>query len=143
MLKKDFISKIIEQIVDSIAKILKIDHEKQAEEFLLQMEIFLQTYFQISSENLNSLLESDDKNDAYLHNEQLNNFYLNLFAKAGLAYFHQGKKEQANICLQIISEIQKNQSNIFQFPSDQSIKIETLIKELQQNLKNHFNESNR
>ena len=45
MLKQDFLSKIIEQIVESIARILKIDHEKETEKFLNQMDNFFKPIF--------------------------------------------------------------------------------------------------
>lgn len=143
MLKQDFLSKIIEQIVESIARILKIDHEKETEKFLNQMDEFLQTYFQISSENLEVLLEDNEKTNVFLTDEKLKNFNLNLFTKAGLAYLNQGKINRANTCLQIIRKIQNHPSNVFEFPSNESRTIEFLIEELQQKLDGtYFNESN-
>lgn len=143
MLKQDFLSKIIEQIVESIARILKMDHEKETEKFLNQMDGFLQTYFQVSSENLEVLIEANEKTDAFLTDEKLRNFNLSLFTKAGLAYFNQGKVIRANTCLQIIRKIQNHPSNVFEFPSNESRAIEFLIEELQQKLDGtYFNESN-
>lgn len=143
MLKQDFISKIIEQIVESIARILKIDYEKETEKFLIQFDEFLQTYFQISSENLDLLLENNQTIDVFLKSDKLRNFNLNIFAKAGLTYFNQNKKNQAYSCLEIIKKIQNQPSEIFEFPSEDSKNIGSLIEELQQKLDgSYFNGSN-
>src|SRR5690606_40143474 len=86
MLRRDFISKIIEQMVNAVARLLKTDIEEEQEKFLEDFNEFLRIYFQFPDENLAQLLEENEERDAFLLDEKLKNQLLHLFANAGLVY---------------------------------------------------------
>jgi len=130
MLRRDFISKIIEQMVNAIARLLKIDIEKEQEKFLENFDELLDIYYQISDDELEKLLEPNDERDAMLLDEKLKNLQLRLFINAGLVFIRQNQIEKARICLKIIERIQVKHSDVFEFPSDESLKIEEEIERL-------------
>jgi len=123
MLRRDFISKIIEQMVSAVARLLKIDIEKEQEKFLKNFDEMLDTYYQISDEELEKLLASHDERDAMLLDEKLKNLQLRLFINAGLVFIGQNQIEKAKTCLKIIERIQAKHSDVFEFPSEESLKI--------------------
>lgn len=131
MLRQDFLSKIIEQIVQVIARALKMDHEQEAEKFLENFDQILLTYYKINQKDLTQLTETNQERDAFLLDEKLRNFQLQLFVKAGLAYFQKNEILQAKNCLSVIERIQQEQITVFEFPSQGQIEIQQWIKELQ------------
>lgn len=143
MLKRDFISKIIEQIVNAIARLLKVDHEKETEKFIIDFDELLQTYYHTSLENLELLTEAEDKRDSFLLDEKLKTTQLNLFARAGLAFLIQGNQSKAETCLKIIDRVKNQNSDLFEFPSEEAEANQRLIDELRSKLDGtYFNESN-
>ena len=130
MLRRDFISKVIEQMINAVARLLKIDYEKETEKFLDEFDSLLDTYFQLSTEELEQLVETDEQHDALLLDEKLKNFQLRLFAHAGLAFMLKSEKEKAEKCLKIIERIQIQHSEVFEFPSVESLKLEEEIEKL-------------
>ncbi len=134
MLRRYFISKVIEQMVNAVARLLKIDYEKETEKFLDEFDSLLDTYFQISPEELVKLVETDEQRDALLLDEKLKNFQLRLFVHSGLAYMLKSEKEKATNCLKIIERIQHEHSDVFEFPSVDTLKIEEEIEELKQKI---------
>ncbi len=130
MLRRDFISKIIEQMVNAIARLIKIDIEKDQEKFLENFDELLDTYYQISDNELEALLEKHDERDAMLLDEKLKNLQLRLFINAGRVFVQQNQIEKAKTCLKIIERIQTRHSDVFEFPSEESLKIGEEIEEL-------------
>lgn len=132
MLRRDFISKIIEQMVNAVARLLKLDVKEEPQKFLHQFDELIQTYFQLNEEELNLLLENDEERDALLLDEKLKNYQIRLFLNAGFAFAATGQASKAQICLQIIDRIQLQHSNVFEFPSQESSKINDDLIELKQ-----------
>jgi len=130
MLRRDFISKIIEQMVNALARLLKIDIEKEQEKFLENFDELLDTYYLISDEELEKLLESNEERDAILLDEKLKNLQLRLFINAGLVFVRINQTEKAKICVKIIERIQAKHSDVFEFPSEESLKIEEEFERL-------------
>lgn len=130
MLRRDFISKIIEQMVNAIARMIQIDIEKEQEKFLENFDKLLDTYFQISSDELEKLLENHDERDAMLLDEKLKNLQLRLFTNAGLVFFKKKQFEKAKICFKIIERVRAEHSDVFEFPNEESVKIEDGIFKL-------------
>ncbi len=130
MLRRDFISKIIEQMVNAIARLLKIDFEKNTEKFLDEFDVLLDTYFQISDEELEKLWDENEERDALLLDEKLKNQMIHLFVNAGLAFQKTQQEEKAKKCLKIIERIQNQHSNLYEFPSAESLKVQEKIETL-------------
>lgn len=130
MLRQDFISKIIEQLFTAIAKLLKIDVEKQTEMFLVSFEELLKTYFKINSDSLSKLLESEEERDSFLLDEKLRTSQLMMFCKAGFAFFKLNEIQKAENYLKIIDRIQAEQQKVFEFPNSESLKLQEEIEKL-------------
>lgn len=142
MLRRDFISKIIEQMVNAVARLLNVDYEKETEKFLDKFDELLTTYFELNHTELKKLLKTDEKRDALLLDEKLKNFQLQTFARAGLAYLKIKNTQNAKDCLEIISRIQHQHSDVFEFPNVESIKLSEEIKLLSSRLNNLENTTN-
>lgn len=130
MIRQDFISKIIEQLFTAIAKLMKINHEKESELFLVTFQELLQTYFQLNSEQLEELIKADRSRDPILLDEKLKSSQLLMFTHAGLAYAKNGDLQKAQQCLSIVDRIQVQNSTIFEFPNSDSVKLLAEIEEL-------------
>lgn len=134
MLRRDFISKIIEQMVNAVARLIKIDIENDQEKFLENFEEFLSTYFKISDAELEKLWEENEERDAFLLDEKLKNQLMLLFVQAGIVFQKSNQSEKAKSCVKIIERIQNQHSDIFEFPSEETEKLEEKIEELRNQL---------
>ncbi len=132
MLRRDFISKIIEQMVNAVARLLNLDVKEEPQKFLGQFDELLKTYFQLNEEELNLLLENEEERDAFLLDEKLKNYLIRLFTNAGFAFAGTEQLSKAKICLRIIERIQQQHSNVFEFASEESSKINEDLNELKQ-----------
>lgn len=135
MLRRDFISKIIEQMVNAVARLIKIDIENDQEKFLGNFDEFLSTYFQISDKNLTKLLEENEERDEFLLDEKLKNQLMLLFVQAGFVFQKSNQSEKAKSCLKIIERIQNQHSDIYEFPSEETEKLGEKMEELKNGLK--------
>jgi hypothetical protein len=136
MLRQDFISKIIEQLFTSIAKLMNIDVEKETEVFLATFEELLQTYFKISSDRLGELLKTDEERDAFLFDDKVRTTQLLMFSQAGLAYLKIGEMAKAKDCWNVIERVQNQHSQLYEFPNPDQLKLEESIKNLKTKLEN-------
>lgn len=136
MLRRDFISKIIDQMVNAIARLLK--KEIKQEDFKKGLEEFLSTYFQISSEELEKLTEENDERDAFLLDEKLKNQLIHLFVQAGFVFQKSNQRKKAKTCVKIIERIQNQHSDIYEFPSEESEKLGKRMEELKSIVLNSF-----
>lgn len=123
MLRRDFISKIIEQMVNAVARLLELNIKNEPEKFFNQFDELMLTYFKLNSEELHLLLENHDERDALLLDEKLKNYQIRMFLNAGFAFVEMKNLVKAEICVQIIERIQNQHSNVFEFPSAESSKI--------------------
>ena len=130
MLRRDFISKIIEQMVNAIARLIKIDIEKEQEQFLEDFDEFLHTYFQLSDADLALLTEENEGRDGLLLNENLKDQLIHLFVNAGLVFQGNQQSEKAKNCLKIIQRIKNQHGHIFEFPTEETQKLEEKLKVL-------------
>lgn len=135
MLRRDFISKIIEEFVNAISRMLKLDYRKEKKKFLENFDESLHTYFKISSEDLDKLLEENEDRDVFLLDEKLRNQLLSLFIRAGLALLYSHEKSKAEKCLEIVKRIQKQHSTLYEFPSEESLRIEKEWNQLRNEIK--------
>jgi len=123
MLRRDFISKIIEQMVNAMARLLELNIEEEPQKFLRDFDELMKTYFNLNSEELNRLLEPDEERDALLLDEKLKNYQIRTFINAAFVFVETNQSEKAKICLEIIERIQQTHSNVFEFPTAESSKI--------------------
>lgn len=135
MLRRDFISKIIEQMVNAVARLIKIDIENDQEKFLENFEEFLSTYFKISDAELEKLWEENEERDAFLLDEKLKNQLMLLFVHGGLVYVNSNELDKAKSCLKIIERIQNQHSDIYEFPSEEGEKLGEKMEGLKNGLK--------
>lgn len=139
MLRRDFVSKIIEEFANAISRMLKLDYIEDKKKFLLNFEESLQTYFQIPSEELNLLLQDHEERDVFLLDEKLKNHLMSLFIRAGLAFINENELEKAKFCLKIIKRIQIQHSTMYEFPNEDTLKISVELAELKEKLSNKGN----
>lgn len=132
MLRRDFISKVIEQMVNAVARLLELNVKEEPKKFLIQFDELLQTYFSLNSNKLNFLLENNEERDALLLDEKLKNYQIRMFINAGFAFIETKQSDKANVCIQIIERIQQQHSNVFEFPSAESSKINSDLIELKE-----------
>lgn len=130
MLRRDFISKIIEQMLNAIARLMKIDNEKETEKFLGVFDEILKTYYDLHSEEMDNLILPDEKRDVMLLDEKLKNFQLRMFVQAGFAYLKTESLTQAKNCLSIIERIQDERSDVFEYPTDETQRLMEDIEQL-------------
>lgn len=132
MLRRDFISKIIEQMVNAVARLLELNAKEEPQKFLNQFDELMQTYFKLNAEKLNLLLENEEERDALLLDEKLKNYQIRMFINAGFAFVEMKDLSKAQICIQIIERIQQQHSNVFEFPTAESSKISQDLIELKE-----------
>lgn len=130
MLRRDFISKIIEQMVNAVARLLELNVKDEPQKFLIQFDELLQTYFSLNSNKLDELLDSNEERDALLLDEKLKNYQIRMFISAGFAFIETKQSDKAKVCIQIIERIQQQHSNVFEFPTAESSKINQDLIEL-------------
>lgn len=130
MIRNDFILKLIEQFVQAIARMIKIDYEKETEKFLVVFNELLKSYFKISAEDLDELMEPDEYRDEILLDEKMKNAQLQLFTHAGLAYLIKSETGKAAQCLEIIERIQSSNTALFEFPNQEQQELNQKIEEL-------------
>lgn len=123
MLRRDFISKIIEQMVNAMARLLELNVSEEPQKFLNHFDELINTYFQLNAQELNLLLENDEERDALLLDEKLKNYQIRMLVSAGFAFTETQQHPKAKICMQIIERIQQKHSNVFEFPTLESSKI--------------------
>lgn len=132
MLRRDFISKIIEQMVNAVARLLELNGKEEPQKFFNQFDELMQTYFKLNAEKLNLLLENEEERDALLLDEKLKNYQIRMFLNAGFAFVETKDLSKAQICVQIIERIQQQHSNVFEFPTAESSKINSDLSELKE-----------
>lgn len=130
MLRRDFISKIIEQMVNAVARLLELNVKEEPQKFLIQFDELMQTYFSLNSNELKLLLEENGERDALLLDEKLKNYQIRMFINAGFAFIATKQSDKVKVCIQIIERIQQQHSNVFEFPTAETSKIEQEIKSL-------------
>lgn len=132
MLRRDFISKIIEQMVNAVTRLLELNAKEEPQKFLNQFDELMNTYFKLNPEELNLLLENEEERDALLLDEKLKNYQIIMFINAGFAFIKIQQSDKAKLCVQIIERIQQQHSNVFEFPTTESSKISQDLIELKE-----------
>lgn len=128
MIRKDFISKIVDLMINSLGGLLKIEPNVDTVKFVTEFDNLLKEYFKIKSDQLNLLLEADEERDMIFLDEKVKNLQLRMFTNAGLAYLNQNENQKAHFCSQIIDRLQNQHAHVFEFPTPEILTLQSDIQ---------------
>lgn len=123
MIKQDFISKYIQELAKTLAKILSLELGNADDGFLIIFNQMLQSYYKIDDNHLEVLLEEDQERDQFLLSDELKKKNLLTFMKAIRVYLNQGNKEKAKASYLVLKRIESINTGIFQFPTEEDALI--------------------
>ena len=117
MIKQDFISKYIQELAKTLAKIMALEIGNSDEGFLIIFNQMLQSYYKIDDNQMLTLLEEDQQRDQFLLADELKKKNQLTFMKAIKVYISNGSTEKAKAAFQVLQRIENINSGIFQFPT--------------------------
>lgn len=135
MIRKDFISKYVQELAKMLAKLMDLTLENNEEDFTHYFGEMLNNYYKIAPHQLALLLEVDQERDQFLLADELKKKNTLVFCDAALMYSSLGKNEQAETAFKIVERIQAMNHGIFQFPTAEDQLITTKINTLKETLK--------
>ena len=80
------------------------------------------------------LLEEDEERDMIFLDHKLKNLQIRLFTTAGFVFFNNQNLDKAKVCLSLINRIENQHANVFEFPTPESMKIQSELTKLKQAL---------
>lgn len=119
MIKQDFISKYIQELAKTLARIISLEIGNSDEGFLIIFNQMLQSYYKIDDNQLHILLEENQERDQFLLSDELKKKSQLAFMKAIRVYLSNQSLDKANAAYQVLKRIESNQSGIFQFPTEE------------------------
>lgn len=140
MIKQDFISKYIQELNKTLARIISMEIGNSDDGFLIIFNQMLQSYYKIDDNNLSTLLEINEERDQFLLADELKKKNILAFMKAIRVYINQNNSEKALAAYQVLKRIESTHSGIFQFPTeeDKLIAQERKIVEEKMNARDSF-----
>ena len=123
MIKQDFISKYIQELAKTLAKIISLELSNADDGFLIIFNQMLQSYYKIDDNNLTILLEENHERDQFLLSDELKKKNLLTFMKAIRVYLNQNNLDKARGSYEILKRIESINTGIFQFPTDEDTLI--------------------
>ncbi|MFV0162922.1 hypothetical protein OBK04_04565 [Empedobacter falsenii] len=140
MIKQDFISKYIQELNKTLARIISMEIGNSDDGFLIIFNQMLQSYYKIDDNNLSTLLEINEERDQFLLADELKKKNILAFMKAIRVYINQNNSEKALAAYQVLKRIESTYSGIFQFPTeeDKLIAQERKIVEEKMNARDSF-----
>jgi len=117
MIKQDFISKYIQELNKTLARIIEIGNADEG--FLIIFNQMLQSYYKIDDNNLALLLEENTDRDQFLLADELKKKNILTFMKAIRVYLNQGSIPKAKAAYEVLKRIENTNSGIFQFPTQE------------------------
>lgn len=136
MIKQDFISKYIQELAKTLAKILSLELGNADDGFLIIFNQMLQSYYKIDDNHLNILLEENQERDQFLLSDELKKKNLLTFMKAIRVYLNQGNKEKAKASYSVLKRIESINTGIFQFPTEEDTLIANERKIIEEKMNN-------
>ncbi|WP_282630014.1 hypothetical protein [Empedobacter sedimenti] len=121
MIRKDFITKYIEELAKILSKLLNLEFidNKDDTEFLYYFEQMLQSYYKIDDNNLSTLLEANEERDQFLLVDELKKKNILTFMKAIRIYLNREDITKAKASYEVLKRIESINSGIFQFPTEE------------------------
>lgn len=117
MIKQDFISKYIQELAKTLAKIMALEVGNSDEGFLIIFNQMLQSYYKIDDNQMLTLLNEDQQRDQFLLADELKKKNQLTFMKAIRVYISNGAIDKAKAAYQVLQRIESVNSGIFQFPT--------------------------
>ena len=95
MIKQDFISKYIQELAKTLAKIMALEIGNSDEGFLIIFNQMLQSYYKIDDNQMLTLLNEDQQRDQFLLADELKKKNQLTFMKAIRVYISNGAIDKA------------------------------------------------
>ena len=119
MIKQDFISKYIQELNKTLARIISLEVGNADEGFLIIFNQMLQSYYKIDDNNLSTLLEANEERDQFLLADELKKKNILTFMKAIRIYLNREDVAKAKTSYEVLKRIESINSGIFQFPTEE------------------------
>ena len=119
MIKQDFISKYIQELNKTLARIISLEIGNSDDGFLIMFNQMLQSYYKIDDNNLSTLLEVNEERDQFLLSDELKKKNILTFMKAIRVYINQNNSEKALTSYEVLKRIESLNSGVFQFPTEE------------------------
>ena len=119
MIKQDFISKYIQELNKTLARIISLEIGNADEGFLIIFNQMLQSYYKIDDNNLSTLLQENEELDQFLLADELKKKNILTFMKAIRIYLNREDVEKAKASYEVLKRIESINSGIFQFPTEE------------------------
>ena len=119
MIKQDFISKYIQELNKTLARIISLEIGNADEGFLIIFNQMLQSYYKIDDNNLSTLLQANEERDQFLLADELKKKNILTFMKAIRIYLNREDVAKAKTSYEVLKRIESINSGIFQFPTEE------------------------
>ena len=119
MIKQDFISKYIQELNKTLARIISLEIGNADEGFLIIFNQMLQSYYKIDDNNLSTLLQANEERDQFLLADELKKKNILTFMKAIRIYLNREDIVKAKASYEVLKRIESINSGIFQFPTEE------------------------
>ena len=119
MIKQDFISKYIQELNKTLARIISLEIGNADEGFLIIFNQMLQSYYKIDDNNLSTLLQANEERDQFLLADELKKKNILTFMKAIRIYLYREDVAKAKASYEVLKRIESINSGIFQFPTEE------------------------
>ena len=119
MIKQDFISKYIQELNKTLARIISLEIGNADEGFLIIFNQMLQSYYKIDDNNLSTLLQENEELDQFLLADELKKKNILTFMKAIRIYLNREDVAKAKASYDVLKRIESINSGIFQFPTEE------------------------
>ncbi|MGL5236226.1 MAG: hypothetical protein ACRC8Z_15990 [Empedobacter falsenii] len=136
MIKQDFISKYIQELNKTLARIISLEVGNADEGFLIIFNQMLQSYYKIDDNNLSTLLEANEERDLFLLADELKKKNILTFMKAIRIYLNREDITKAKASYEVLKRIESINSGIFQFPTEEDNLIAQERKVVEEKMSN-------
>ncbi|STD53308.1 hypothetical protein [Empedobacter falsenii] len=136
MIKQDFISKYIQELNKTLARIISLEVGNADEGFLIIFNQMLQSYYKIDDNNLSTLLEENEERDQFLLADELKKKNILTFMKAIRIYINREDFTKAKASYEVLKRIESINSGIFQFPTEEDNLIAQERKVVEEKMSN-------
>ena len=136
MIKQDFISKYIQELNKTLARIISLEIGNADEGFLIIFNQMLQSYYKIDDNNLSTLLQENEELDQFLLADELKKKNILTFMKAIRIYLYREDVAKAKASYDVLKRIESINSGIFQFPTEEDNLIAQERKVVEEKMSN-------
>mgnify|MGYP003607060283 FL=1 len=136
MIKQDFISKYIQELNKTLARIISLEVGNADEGFLIIFNQMLQSYYKIDDNNLSTLLQANEERDQFLLADELKKKNILTFMKAIRIYLNREDVAKAKASYDVLKRIESINSGIFQFPTEEDNLIAQERKVVEEKMSN-------